>query len=257
MAAAPATSNEESASTASSAHAAALPYGVLAQDLGENPNGLEYGAMANEFPANYDPYLYGHPDTPASENAQQHTPQEMQPVQHTPQPPQQGPNHPYYNPEFYPFGLPDDAAQNGQSNYGAPHPDDGMHMPPQQHHEFPQGPMNAQQKPHRIINGIDLDDPQQNPAYGHWDPASIISFILALVFPCPILPAILGGMSMWRTKVFHMKGFGLAVAAVIINVLYSISFFYLMAHGISMNDLANQMQSVLQTATDSTKAIKA
>ena len=47
--------------------------------------------------------------------------------------------------------------------------------------------------------------------------------VLALFFPVPMLSALMGAVAMWRTRTFHMKGFGLAVAAVVINVLYTIA----------------------------------
>lgn len=93
---------------------------------------------------------------------------------------------------------------------------------------------------HILPNGMNLDDPNQNIYYGHWDGGAIIAFIFALLLPCPILPAIMGLISMRRTRIFHMKGRGLAIAAVIINVIWTIGFFYLMAHGISMNDFIQQ-----------------
>ena len=47
-------------------------------------------------------------------------------------------------------------------------------------------------EPPRYFNGIDLNDPQQNPIYGHWDFYAIFSFIFALVSSFPVLPALIG-----------------------------------------------------------------
>ena len=38
--------------------------------------------------------------------------------------------------------------------------------------------------PAALLPRIDLNDPNQNPLYGHWDSYAIISFILALFFRC-------------------------------------------------------------------------
>lgn len=105
--------------------------------------------------------------------------------------------------------------------------------------------------PRHLINGVDLDDPAQNPSYGHWDPYAIISFIMALFLPVPFLSAILGGISMYRTRILHMKGFGLALAAVIINVLFTLSWLWMISAGVSMDDLLQQM---FQTTIPSTPA---
>lgn len=50
-----------------------------------------------------------------------------------------------------------------------------------------------------------------------------MSLVFAVLMPVPVLPALVGAISMWRTKKLHMKGHGLALAAVIINVLYTLA----------------------------------
>ena len=47
----------------------------------------------------------------------------------------------------------------------------------------------------------------------------------------------------------RMKGYGLALAAVIINVLYTIAFVWLMINGVSMDDVMNQMLQSLNSST--------
>ena len=103
-------------------------------------------------------------------------------------------------------------------------------------------------QPH-YYHGIDLNDPNQNPLYGHWDSYAIISFILALFFPVPVLSALMGAVAMWRTRTFHMKGFGLAVAAVVINVLYTIAVIWMAFNGY---DAMSLYQEALQQLTGGT-----
>ena len=50
---------------------------------------------------------------------------------------------------------------------------------------YGQQPNGQPHQPH-YYHGIDLNDPNQNPLYGHWDSYAIISFILALFFPVPV-----------------------------------------------------------------------
>lgn len=110
------------------------------------------------------------------------------------------------------------------------------------------GQDNAGGGPRHVAGGIDLDDPAQNPSYGHWDPYAIIAFIMAIFFPVPILSAVLGGISIYRTRMLHMKGYGLALAAVIINVLYTLAWLWMITSGVSMDDITRQM---LQSAVPS------
>lgn len=169
-----------------------------------------YGAMDSQFPPNYDPYLFGRPEPSASEQ-QASTPQ-------------QG-----FGTQQFPMGT--NAQGSSQQSY----------RPMQQ----PQGQPASQQPSNsrypRYVNGIDLEDPNQNAFYGRWDSGAIIAFLFALLLPVPIFPAILGWLSMRRIRILRMKGYGLALAAVIINVLYTIAFFWLMMNGVSMNDVTNRM----------------
>lgn len=186
----------------------------------------EYGAMAGQFGANYNPYIYGAPD---AQNKDQSAGQP--PV--TGVGPQQSGNAQYVgsgsNPNQQPYG------QFGQQNYGNPF---GWQNPANQ--------MNGQHGQPRYFNGINLDDPQSNPLYGHWDAYAIIAFVLALLFPVPVLSALLGFAAMWRTKTFHMKGYGFAVAAVVLNVIYTIAVIWMTINGVDPSALINSMLATLQ-----------
>ena len=118
-------------------------------------------------------------------------------------------------------------AQGGQQSGPGAYPGG---YPGMQGQPYGQQPNGQPHQPH-YYHGIDLNDPNQNPLYGHWDSYAIISFILALFFPVPVLSALMGAVAMWRTRTFHMKGFGLAVAAVVINVLYTIAVIWMAFNG--------------------------
>ena len=168
--------------------------------------------MDNQFPQDYDPYTFGRPD-PEPQPAQA---SQAGPTPAVPQP-NQAPTQPW-------------AGQQAQA---------------------PQAPGATQQgsKYPRYVNGIDMEDPNQNIFYGRWDAGAIIAFVFALFLPVPIMPAILGALSMRRTRIMRMKGYGLALAAVIINVLYTIAFVWLMINGVSMDDVMNQMLQSLNSST--------
>lgn len=169
----------------------------------------EYGARADEFPPNYNPYVYGgQPEQPAP----QAQPSPSQPASV--------------------FGAGPAPAQGGSAPNAAPAqggPDQG-------------GP---RREPPRYFNGIDLNDPQQNPIYGHWDFYAIFSFIFALVSSFPVLPALIGCLAIWRTRRFHTRGRGLAIAAVVINVLTTVIVIWMTMHGISMDDMYQAMLNML------------
>ena len=165
----------------------------------------EYGAMSSQLPVGYDPYVYGAPEPepqPADAVRQQNTQYQ------TGQYPSNGQQNPY-----------------GANPYG-PNPYDPNRYP--QRGNMP------------YLPNLDLNDPRQNPAYGHWDAYAIMSLVLAVLMPVPVLPALVGAISMWRTKKLHMKGHGLALAAVIINVLYTLAVIWLAMHGLSVADLYNE-----------------
>ena len=162
----------------------------------------EYGARADEFPPNYNPYVYGgQPEQPAP----QAQPSPSQPASV--------------------FGAGPAPAQGGSAPNAAPA-------------QGGPGQGGPRREPPRYFNGIDLNDPQQNPIYGHWDFYAIFSFIFALVSSFPVLPALIGCLAIWRTRRFHTRGRGLAIAAVVINVLTTIIV-------ISMDDMYQAMLNML------------
>lgn len=182
-----------------------------------------YGAMSGQYGPNYNPYIYGAPEPDASNGAEAGNTNTG--------------NAPYAGQSN--GRQPGDSQPNGQSPYGRPY---GM-----QNGAGPNGSQpNGQFRQPRYYNGINLDDPNQNPLYGHWDSYAIIAFLLAVFFPVPVLSALMGGVAMWRTRTFHMKGFGLALAAVIINVLYTLAVLWMMLNGY---DAMTLYQEALQQLT--------
>lgn len=177
----------------------------------------EYGALASQFPANYNPYLYG--GAPTQEAA-------ASSAQGSPQGPAGAP-------------MPGYAGSDGRDPYPYPY------------YGSPQGsgsrnplPGDADYVPN-YYHGIDLNDPRQNPMYGRWDAYAIISFIVSLFFAMPVLPAVMGVIAIWRTRKFHTKGFALAVAAIIINVLVTIGMAWLALNGYSIDDVYAQMLNMM------------
>lgn len=151
-----------------------------------------------------------------------------------------------YDPYVYgapePEPQPADAVQQQNMQYQTgQYPSNGQQpMPPYDPNQYPQ------QGNMPYLPNLDLNDPRQNPAYGHWDAYAIMSLVLAVLMPVPVLPALVGAISMWRTKKLHMKGYGLALAAVIINVLYTLAVIWLAMHGLSVADLYNEtLQNML------------
>ena len=61
----------------------------------------------------------------------------------------------------------------------------------------------------------------------------------------PVLPALIGCLAIWRTRRFHTRGRGLAIAAVVINVLTTIIVIWMTMHGISMDDMYQAMLNML------------
>ncbi|MBT1163882.1 DUF4190 domain-containing protein [Bifidobacterium felsineum] len=182
----------------------------------------EYGAMAGQYGPNYNPYLYGAPESDSQQNAAT----AQQSADSVPAGAAQPQNTQGYYPGGYPGTQGQPYGQTGQGNSA-----------------FNQGGKPYQ--PH-YYNGIDLNDPNQNPLYGHWDSYAIISFVLALFFPVPVLSALMGILAMWRTRTFHMKGFGLALAAVILNVLYTLAVIWMALNGY---DAMSLYQEALQQLT--------
>ena len=191
----------------------------------------DYGAMLSQFGPNYNPYLYGAPDP---------EPKQDEGAEQGAQAPAAGPR--AIPGAAYPGGYP---GPQGQP-YGYGRPGEQGAANPQY---GPQSPMGAaggngpapDGHTPRYFYGIDVNDPNQNPLYGRWDSYAVIAFIFALVFTVPVLPAVMGGISVWRTGMFHMKGRGLAIAAIDINVLTTIVQIWMWVNGMDITDLTNQM----------------
>lgn len=180
----------------------------------------QYGAMSGQYPG-YDPYLYGRPEPEqpanggdAAQNQAQQNPMGGQPY----------------------AGQPTNA-QNGQPYAGQQGQPYNPYAQPNQYNPYGNQPQSNMPR----IQYLNPDDPAQNPFYGHWDSYAIVAFICSLVFSVPVLPAVIGGLSLVRTKRLHMKGRGLAIAAIIINVLTTLLQAYLLIRGIDVNDLYAQM----------------
>ena len=59
------------------------------------------------------------------------------------------------------------------------------------------------------------------------------------------MAALIGCLAIWRTRRFHTRGRGLAIAAVVINVLTTIIVIWMTMHGISMDDMYQAMLNML------------
>ena len=182
----------------------------------------EYGAMAGQYPG-YDPYLYGKSEGEETDA----TSAQQQPAWNAPN------TQPAVNGQSGLNGqVPNGQPVNGQPVNGQP--TNGQPTAP-----YPNGPWQQQGQ----LQPINLDDPNQNPLYGRWDPYAIVAFVCSVAFSLPLLPALIGGLAIWRTKTFHMKGRGLAIAAVIINILTTILQIWMWVNGISVFDLYSQLYS--------------
>lgn len=164
----------------------------------------KYGAMASDYPG-WNPYKYGAPDTGSSDDESSKDSASRRTA----------------------FTSSDDAARGTSSPYGAD-PRQGMVGQPGQNGQNGSNGLgnNSLWTP---MGNIDLDDPHQNPWYGRWDSYAVISFVLSLFIP--ILGLVFGVVSMRRTRMFHMKGRGLAIVAVVISVASMLAMAYLVATG--------------------------
>ncbi|PLS31236.1 hypothetical protein Uis1B_0980 [Bifidobacterium margollesii] len=186
----------------------------------------EYGELASRYP-NWNPYVYGEPDPEPQNDGGSQTANGRSDTGSA----YDGGGHAYGGgprPQ-----TPD--SRRGPDSYGNPYGRrDGYGYGPQ---VPPPGDPNDRS---RYRGGIDLEDPNQNPLYGRWDPAAIISFVMALL-SVPIVPLLLGGLSVYRTRLFRMKGRGLAIAAVIISLLTTALSVYLMATGMDPYQFVAQL----------------
>ncbi|TPF96169.1 hypothetical protein EP30_08975 [Bifidobacterium sp. UTCIF-39] len=192
----------------------------------------EYGQMASRYPG-WNPYVYGAPEPDKSDGSEDQSgksPDDMM-------------NGADGNP----------GAGNGYSSWpGSPQSPDsdwrGAGQPQSPYRQYPQYPNGGRGNGYvpDYWNGIDMNDPNQNPLYGRWDSAAIVAFVSALI-SIPVMPVILGAFSIWRTGRFHMKGRGLAVAAVIMGLLVTALDLYLMVTGMDPTQLVLQMYGLDST----------
>ena len=131
------------------------------------------------------------------------------------------PNQPY-NP--YPYGAPQPSPAPGRSG-----------QPGQQFNGTQVGPLHF---------NIDLNDPNQNPMYGRWDFYGIMALVFTVLWPVPVIPALMGAMSMWRTRTFHMKGFWFGLIAVILNVIYTVVLLWLTFSGYNPTNLMQMLANL-------------
>lgn len=224
---------------------------VVEQPQHEQPRIPEFGALASQFPPAYDPYVYGRPEETSQENSD-----DIQLQQNCGNRNTNARNGGRMSGSGNPIGrhfvgsndrnvwqgdAPDNSVgrtsgngyvgnanrYNGSQQYGGPQ------VP------FTGGPGTPGYQPD-IRNGIDMNDPIQNPLKGRWDPMAIVSIIL-LFFPLTFLPIITGVISMWRIKKYHMKGFWAAAMCVVLGVIATLFQIWLLAKGINVNDLMEQM----------------
>lgn len=163
----------------------------------------EYGQMAAAYPG-YNPYIYGEPEQSASD---QHAQQDAQR---------------------------DDTRQSARHalRFGASAQHSARSQSAAEQNRT-SGRNSARGSRSSIADKLpfDPDDPQENPMYGSWDAAAIIAFASAL-FAIPIVPLILGAIAIYRDKILHMRGRGLAIAAIIISLIYSALAVYFAVSGI-------------------------
>ena len=186
----------------------------------------EYGQMASQYPG-WDPYVFGRPEPKEGEDAgdvgsgaasnaasQTSAPAQARPgvVQRPPLSQQQlG-----FNP--YPYGAPEQPGDGGNADGARGQIPEGPRMgAPGQGGAFGQGGANDSRF---VMQPVDLDDPNQNPLYGRWDTMAIVAMVCAWMFP-PV-GLVLALFSMRRTRVFHMRGRALAIAALVIAIINTI-----------------------------------
>lgn len=220
----------------------------------------EYGAVSSQYPG-YDPYLYGKPEGEVTDA----TSVQQQPVWNAPNAQPAADGQSGFNgqaPNGQPF--------NGQPVFGQPVSGQPMNSQPLNSQSLNSQSLNGQslngQPNAPYPNGswlqqgqlqpINLDDPNQNPLYGRWDPYAIVALICSVIYPLPVFPALIGGLSIRRTKIFRMKGRGLAIAAVVINILTTLLQLWMWIDGSFIFDLYSQLYNSLYggsggTSTDS------
>jgi hypothetical protein len=210
-------------------------------DHTSKPGQPSYGQMASQYGPNYNPYLFGGPSPqqmgPNPQAAPQGQPNPNGNGQSAPQgqfgygpyqgmPPYGGPAGP--GPQG-PQGSQGQAPRGPQYGYGpwSPAPQNGMNNGngqnpnPNQNPYGPYGqpPQNPYGYPSFGFVRINPDDPNQNPLYNHWDWISIVAFILSLSWTFVFLSLPMAFIGYNRCKNLHMRGKGLAIAAIVLSIV--------------------------------------
>jgi hypothetical protein len=179
----------------------------------------DYGQMESQYPG-WDPYVYGKPDP---DPEQQTTNPNTQPGQ------QNQPQAVYSQGSAAPFNP------NAQYSQGNPE-NQGNHMG--QGPQNPQNPQNLRNPNNFFFQGtpVNLDDPNQNPVYGHYDPFAIIGFVLS-IFGVWFFSLPLCIMSFRRIPRMHMRGRFWAGAGIVISILQLIFEFVMLFGGFNPGSL--------------------
>jgi hypothetical protein len=198
-----------------------------AQDAGDAQGSRPaYGAMQSDYPG-WNPYVYGAPDSgskgsgSSANSSAANAPQALPLDGYGQQGAGNGGNAGVGNGRQDSLGnAPAFPGQfSGQQT-------DGRNGAPQGNGGNGTGNDNIMWTPYGSVN---LDDPAQNPWYGRWDSLSVIAFITT--FFMPFVGLVLGCFAMHRTRVFHMKGRGLAIASIVLSVVLLVFQFYLVRSG--------------------------
>ncbi|MBB2954728.1 hypothetical protein FHX77_000108 [Bifidobacterium commune] len=211
----------------------------------------EFGALISQFPSGYDPYLYGKPDEEVLQQSGNDSRLQQNQGNRNGNAHNGGWNENNANPMNGYFGR-----GNGQNDRSSV-PNGGFGQMAGNGYDGNSNGFNGQQRYNGgqaplaggpgapgyqpdIRNGVDMNDPIQNPLKGHWDPMAIVSIIL-LFLPIVFLPIVTGAISMWRTKKYHMKGFWAAAVCVALGVVTTLFQIWLLTKGISADDLMQQL----------------
>ncbi|MBQ3308659.1 MAG: hypothetical protein IJG77_02545 [Aeriscardovia sp.] len=207
-----------------------------------------YGGMMSDYP-NYNPYLFGAPDSAQNQQNAGQPNQQGQPYgQQAPYGQQPyGQNQQYgqnAGQQYGPYGQPNQNPYYGQPYGGQPY-------------GWPQGqPMPGMGNANGMNNGtgqsfgpfqqtpFNPDDPQQNPYYGRWDGFAIIAFV-ASILGLWFISVPLAVFSLSRVKHMHMRGKGLAIASLVIVAVLLIASFVLTMTGQSQQ-LTNSLIQMLK-----------
>ncbi|KFF30809.1 hypothetical protein [Bifidobacterium bombi] len=256
--------------------------GMASQQQPQQPGGLgvaqpqygqfkvpEYGALASQFPPDYNPYVFGEPEPDTkndkgtgkeksltaangqSEGAFHGQRQNGFPpfAGGFPSPGRNANNRGPYNQSPQSGGQRPQNSGDGGTGYGDRYP-----VQPGSSGRFGAPMGNGSVNPNNdgqshepdMVNGVDMNDPQQNPLWGRWSALAVTSFVLSLwSFEFPLLLLVMGLLAMRRTKVFHMRGHGLAIATVMISILAFIVQLWFLFHPQALQGILDSLYTML------------